>query len=77
MPATPFELSRIYAKGWAAGMSCPVDDTMAVIAARAEELNPCQAPDERARWNQGFTEAVSRKLHGPQRRSLGRVRTSG
>lgn len=70
MPATPFQLSRLYAKGWAAGMSCEIDDSSTVISARAEALNPCSGPDERAKWAQGFTEAVRRKLDGPQRRRV-------
>ena len=70
MPATPFELSRLYAKGWSVGMSCEID-SVALIAARAEALNPCTAPPERAKWAQGFTEAVHRKLDGPQRRRAG------
>ena len=66
--STPFELSRLYAQGWKAGMACEVDGPLASVLARADTLNPCKADVERERWAQGFTEAVKRKLDGPQRR---------
>ena len=65
---TPFELSRLYAQGWKAGMACEADGSLAAILARAEKLNPCTAEAEREKWAQGFTEAVHRKFDGPQRR---------
>ncbi len=67
--STPFELSRLYAQGWKAGMACEVEGPIATILARAEKLNPCKAEVEREKWKQGFTEAVRRKFDGPQRRS--------
>lgn len=66
--STPFQLSRLYAQGWKAGMACDVDGPIAAVLARAEKLNPCTAEAEREKWTQGFTEAVRRKLDGPQRR---------
>jgi ribosome modulation factor len=70
---TPFELSRVYAKGWSAGMSAVVDDTDDVLHARAEALNPFTDETARARWMQGFTEAVRRKCDGPQKKSARRA----
>lgn len=74
-PSTPFQLSRIYAKGWDAGMRCDVKDAaadgdaaIAAILAQGDVLNPCTAKPDRDRWMQGFTEAVHRKFDGPQRR---------
>jgi hypothetical protein len=66
---TPFELSRVYAKGWSAGMSSVIDDTDDVLRNRAEALNPCTNETARARWMQGFMEAVRRKCDGPQKKS--------
>ena len=68
MMPTPFQLSRLYAQGWKAGMACEVDGEIATILARADKLNPCTADVEREKWAQGFTEAVRRKLDGSQRR---------
>ena len=65
---TPFQLSRLYAQGWKAGMACEVDGPMAAVLARADKLNPCAPGVERDKWTQGFTEAVRRKVDGPQRR---------
>jgi len=74
-PSTPFQLSRIYAKGWDAGMRCELRDTQTdgeatidAVIAQAETLNPCSSEIDRAKWMQGFTEAVRRKFDGPQRR---------
>ncbi len=58
---TPFELSRVYAKGWLAGMNCEEATSPQVIYRHAEALNPYRNELERARWLQGFTQAVRRK----------------
>jgi hypothetical protein len=68
-PSTPFELSRIYAKGWTAGMGAPVDDNEAAVQQRAETMNPYTEDAARQRWAQGFVEAVRRKCDGPQRKA--------
>ncbi len=76
---TPFELSRLYAKGWDAGMRCePVEcdgtdtDTLSQeIVAQAEALNPCSSAPEREKWMEGFTAAVQRRSKGPQRNRRG------
>jgi hypothetical protein len=53
---TPFQFSRLYAQGWAAGRSGEFDvlddDFDAATAAR----NPGRTAAERARWLKGFTE---------------------
>lgn len=67
--ASPFELSRLYAKGWVAGMSEQIDDTLTAIDARAEAQNPYRISGERARWMQGFTEAVRAKLARPSQKN--------
>jgi len=59
---TPFELSRVYAKGWLAGMNCESGASARAIHAQAEALNPYKVPMERARWMQGFAGAVRRKF---------------
>lgn len=59
---TPFELSRVYAKGWLAGMSCEAGASARTIHAQAEALNPYKVPMERSRWMQGFAGAVRRKF---------------
>ena len=66
---TPFELSRVYAKGWSAGMSSVIDDTDDVLRQRAETSNPFTDETARARWLQGFMEAVRRKCDGPQKKN--------
>jgi len=77
-PSTPFQLSRIYAKGWDAGMRCEAKEPpgtepdtaagIAAILAQGDALNPCTSKLDRDKWMQGFTEAVHRKFDGPQRR---------
>jgi hypothetical protein len=59
---TPFQLSRVYAAGWNTGMSCAADEDADALAARGEALNPHDAPAARARWTQGFSDAIERKL---------------
>lgn len=59
---TPFELSRVYAKGWLAGMNCESGASARAIHAQAEALNPYKVPMERSRWMQGFAGAVRRKF---------------
>ena len=59
---TPFELSRVYAKGWLAGMNCDSGISARTIHTQAEALNPYKVPMERARWMQGFAGAVRRKF---------------
>src|ERR1041385_7885868 len=66
---TPFELSRVYAKGWSAGMSSVIDDNDDVLRERAEGVNPFTNETARARWLQGFMEAVRRKCDGPQKKN--------
>lgn len=66
--ASPFEFSRLYAKGWTAGMSQQIDDTLVAIDARGEALNPYRISGERARWTQGFMEAVRAKLARPSQK---------
>lgn len=68
--ATPFQLSRIYAKGWQAGMNSPSEKADFDSIAVAETLNPCHASTERERWALGFTQAVARKLSRPGRRPM-------
>ncbi len=68
--ATPFQLSRIYAKGWQAGMSSASERADFDSIAMAEALNPCHAAAERERWALGFTQAVARKLGTPGRRPM-------
>ena len=53
-----FELSRAYGKGWKAAkhlLACAKGD---IDAGEVAALNPHCTPDERARWAQGFAEAV-------------------
>ncbi len=38
------------------------------VIAQGDALNPCTSEIDRAKWMQGFTEAVRRKFDGPQRR---------
>jgi ribosome modulation factor len=66
---TPFELSRVYAKGWSAGMTSVIDDTDDVLRQRAEKVNPFTDETARTRWMQGFMEAVRRKCDGPQKKN--------
>jgi hypothetical protein len=68
--ATPFQLSRIYAKGWQAGMTSDVQDPEFDRAAAAESLNPCEAPAERTRWEEGFSAAVARRISAPGRKAV-------
>lgn len=68
--ATPFQLSRIYAKGWQAGMNSTSDEPDFDADAAAQALNPCEVAAERERWSQGFSEAIARKLRMPGRKPV-------
>jgi hypothetical protein len=61
-PATAFQLSRLYAKGWLAGSNHDVAGTLAETCSRGAQLNPCRLEVERERWLKGFTDAVARRL---------------
>lgn len=55
--STPFQLSRIYASGWAVGREAAAVD-YSEVDALAGRLNPHLPLTERERWNQGFKDAV-------------------
>ena len=55
-----YELSRIYAKGWAAGGDGSVVDSEDGLDATIAALNPYQIDVERDRWAQGFQDARRR-----------------
>jgi hypothetical protein len=68
--STPFQLSRIYAQGWLAGMESQVDGDSGEVEAAAAALNPCVPDDAKAKWSQGFREAVLRKQARPAGKGL-------
>jgi len=56
---TPFQLSRVYAKGWIDGSRSDLDPA---DRAQIGALNPYATEVERAKWLQGFTEAQARRV---------------
>jgi ribosome modulation factor len=56
----PFQLSRVYAKGWLAGQASGLSSTGIGLDAEIEALNPYQAAEERCRWATGFKDALCR-----------------
>ena len=67
-----FMLSRLYAKGWVAGADHASDDSEGDLAALADGLNPGKTRAERARWHQGFTEAIERNRDRPAKKTRSR-----
>lgn len=63
-----FQLSRFYAKGWAAGTQSTVEQKNGDPLVLAAELNPDATRAERTRWAQGFTEAILRRQDRRDRR---------
>jgi hypothetical protein len=63
-----FTLSRLYAKGWAAGADHASDQSDGELDALADTLNPGQTQAERARWRQGFAAAIERGRNRPARK---------
>ena len=57
MARTAFQLSRIYAEGWNAAHAGIARESSELDAKKMEALNPYPADPERARWNEGFTNA--------------------
>jgi hypothetical protein len=55
-----YQLSRIFAKGWAAARATPANDDADDIQARAGELNPYTKEPEKSRWSAGFVAALER-----------------
>ena len=50
-----FRLSRAYAQGWNAARRLPADAERKTMA----ELNPHKSEPERARWTEGFLQALA------------------
>jgi len=53
---TPFQFSRLYARGWTAGRSGEFDVLDGDFDAATAAHNPGRTAAERARWLKGFTE---------------------
>jgi hypothetical protein len=53
---TPFQFSRLYARGWTAGRSGDFDVPDGDFNAATAAHNPGRTAAERARWLKGFTE---------------------
>ena len=68
-----FELSRIRAEGWQAARKLLASSAGDIDPAEADALNPHGTPETRARWTQGFLEALgiggfpSRRRGNPRR----------
>jgi hypothetical protein len=58
--ANLFQLSRIYAQGWAAANELPADAYCRLTAEEKIALNPHTAEPQRSRWSDGFREAVQK-----------------
>jgi len=63
-----FTLSRLYAKGWAAGADHASDQSQDALDALADALNPGETQAERTRWRQGFAAAIERNRSRPARK---------
>ena len=60
MASTAFQLSRIYAEGWNAAHERIAGESSELDTKKMEALNPYPADPERARWNEGFNNALKR-----------------
>jgi hypothetical protein len=64
MDISAFQLSRIYSQGWNAARKLVAEGAVDADAKTAAALNPyrtTRTAEERARWAQGFTEALRSK----------------
>lgn len=64
---TPFQLSRVYAAGWSAGMACALDNAGETVA-QGQKLNPHHSGAAQTRWMDGFSDAVRRRDGAPEPR---------
>ena len=64
--STPFQLSRVYARGWSAGKVYQEDEDTDLKAV-AERLSPYPSSEERTRWIEGFMAAISHARTTPAR----------
>ena len=63
-----FELSRIHAEGWQAAKKLLAARKGALDPAEANARNPHTTPETRARWTQGFVEAIASVAASPGKR---------
>lgn len=56
---TAFQLSRVYAAGWSAANKLTADEREAAGLQQISELNPFPSDPERARWQDGFRDALA------------------
>ena len=54
-----YEFSRIFRQGWNAAKTLLAEKHFGVDGADAAALNPYRVVDERARWSEGFEQALS------------------
>ena len=54
-----YELSRLYRQGWNAAKTLLADGHFDDADDGAAALNPYRTAEERARWSDGFTQALS------------------
>lgn len=69
--STDFELSRIYAQGWNAAAKLTPGQNRLLKARGADALNPYAGAAERARWAEGFGEALGHSISVAPRQVLG------
>jgi hypothetical protein len=55
-----FKRSRIYAQGWNAASKLTTEERDQLDPAQIAKLNPYAVEDERARWTDGFVEALGK-----------------
>jgi hypothetical protein len=67
MQANAFKLSRIHAIGWSAAQKLSASEADALDDAGLAALNPYADEAERARWAEGFKEAIEKWQDTPQK----------
>jgi hypothetical protein len=72
-----FELSRIRAQGWQAARNLLASSADNIDPAEADARNPHRTPETRARWTQGFLEAINFGSLAPGKRRGTLWRRSG
>lgn len=58
MTNAAFRLSRIYAEGWKKASELPPSENDELDPSRIAALNPYTNDPEKARWSQGFSNAI-------------------
>jgi|SoiMethySBSTD1v2_1073268.scaffolds.fasta_scaffold1419587_1 hypothetical protein len=76
MDANAYRLSRIYGQGWKAAKEMLLDHPEGLEAKSTAPANPHETLEERARWSQGFEDALNSSTSARGSANIGSWRPS-